>query len=376
MKKKVLFLIECMSIGGAEKVLIDLVNNLNKDIYDVTVIKIYKKNIYNQNAKFAAEFNENVTVRYLCNNEKSFMYKLFNFALSRIDNKLIHKFLIGMKYDIEIAYYEGLPTKLISNSMNKKSKKIAWIHTDSKNRTKEFDSQLLLKEKEIYSKYDKVIGVSEDVVKSFKDVFDNIDNVEVKYNPIDSNYIKSKGNEEIELNKEDDCITLVTIGRLTPIKGYDRLINVLSRLKKDNFKFKLWIVGNGECREDLEKQVSELGLNNEVIFVGFQENPYKYLRKSDLYVCSSWVEGYSTVVLEAICAEVPVITTECPGMREIFGNYECGKICDNNEDSLYNEMKSILNKKEILEYYKKKCMERSKEFNITNTIKEIETIFE
>lgn len=375
MKKKVLFLIECMAIGGAEKVLIDLVNNLNKDIYDVTVIKVYKENIYNQNAKFATEFNDNVTVKYLCNNEKNFTYKLFNFVLNRISNRLIHRFLIGMKYDVEIAYYEGLPTKLIAASMNKKSKKIAWIHTDTKNRTKEFDQKLMADEKNFYSKYDKVIGVSKDVVKSFKMVFTDIKEVEVKYNPIDSRYIKEKGAEKIELSKKSDCITLVTIGRLTPIKGYDRLINVLDRLKKENFKFQLWIVGDGECRESLETQTRQMGLEDEVIFIGFQENPYKYLMKSDLYVCSSWIEGYSTVVLEAICAEIPVITTECPGMDEIFGKYECGKICDNNDEALYKELRKLLNENKKIEYYKRKCRERAKGFNMTNSIKEIEMIF-
>lgn len=374
MKKKVLFLIECMSIGGAEKVLIDLVNNINKDIYDVTVIKIYKENIYNQNAKFATEFNEDITVKYLCNNENKLVYRLFNFLLNRVNNKLIHMFFIGMKYDVEIAYYEGLPTKLISASMNKKSKKIAWIHTDTKNRTKEFNLDSLEKEKEIYSNYDKVVGVSQEVVKSFKSVFNNINDVEVKYNPIDSKYIQDKGKGKIEINKKKDCITFITIGRLTPIKGYSRLINILARLKKEKFKFQLWIVGDGECRKDLENQVKELGLNDEIILLGFQENPYKYLMKADLYVCSSFIEGYSTVVLESICAKVPVITTNCPGMKEIFGGFKCGKICDNNEEALYNELRNILKGRHQISYYKEQCKERLLDFNINKTIKSIEDI--
>lgn len=374
MKKKVLFLIECMSIGGAEKVLIDLVNNINKDIYDVTVIKIYKENIYNQNAKFATKFNQDITVKYLCNNENKFKYKLFNFLLNRVNNKLIHMFFIGMKYDVEIAYYEGLPTKLISSSMNKKSKKIAWIHTDTKNRIKGFDLKALDKEKEIYSNYDRVVGVSNEVIKSFQNVFNNISNIEVKYNPIDSEYIQIKGKEKIEINKKEDCITFITIGRLTPIKGYSRLISILSRLKKENFKFQLWIVGDGEYRKDLEKQINELDLKDEVVLLGFQENPYKYLMKADVYVCSSFIEGYSTVVLESICSEVPVITTDCPGMREIFGHYECGEICSNNEEALYNQLKNIFNNKDKIKYYKSQCKKRLKDFNIDKTIKNIESI--
>lgn len=373
MKKKILFLIECMAVGGAEKILIDLVNNMDKEKYDVTVMKVYKNNIYNQSIELSKSFNSEIKMKYMCNNSNKILYRVFNILLNRVNTNLIHKIFIGKKYDIEVAYYEGLPTKLVANSSNKKSTKIAWLHTDTKNRVINYSKEKIDEEKKLYLKYNKIIAVSKDVSKSFQSIFDIKENVIVKHNPIDIEEIRNKSIETINVKRGNE-LTFITIGRIIPVKGYYRLINSLSKLKNEGFNFKLWMIGDGESREEIEKMVNDNNLKNNVKFMGFQSNPYKYLSKADVYVCSSLIEGYSTVALEAITCEKPIITTNCPGMKEIFNNNECGIICDNNEESLYLSLKKILLDKKLIEYYKSQCKERAKYFNIINTVKEIEEV--
>lgn len=372
--KKILFLITCMSIGGAEKVLIDLVNNLDKSKYDITVMMVYKNNIYNQgNCSFDSYFDEDIKIKYMCNNDNKIIYRLFNMGLNRVNNKLIHKFFIGNDYDIEVAYYEGLPTKIIANSSNESSKKIAWLHTDAINRTKGYSDNDIVEEGDLYNNFDDIVAVSKSVANSFRTIHDNFKNVIVKYNPIRGDVIREKGKEDIEIYQYN-CKVLISIGRLIKLKGYDRLINVLKRIKDDGLKFKLWLIGDGECRLELEKKVNEYGLNKEIIFLGFQKNPYKYLLKSDIYVCSSLVEGYSTVVLEAICAYKPIVTTDCSGMKEVFGDKQCGVICDNNEEELYKALKRLLSNQEDIKFYKSECIKRETELDLLKSIKEIEGV--
>lgn len=372
--KKVLFLITCMTTGGAEKVLIDLVNSLDKYKYDITVMLVYKKSIYDKNTiNFNKYFNNNIRVKYICNNDFELLYRIFNISLNRINNKIIHKIFIGNKYDIEVAFSEGLPTKIISNSNNKKSNKIAWLHTDSKNRTRNMNSNLLNDEKYMYSKFDKLVAVSSSVCKSFQDLYGTFNNINVKYNPIDTNKIINKAKEVVDI-EFDYNIKFVAVGRLTEVKGYERLIQVVRKLKDEKFEFRLFIIGDGELKSKLENMIEEYNLLDSVILLGLQENPYKYLSKCDVFVCSSFIEGLSTVVLEAISINIPVITTNCNGMREIFGGYECGIICENSSQGLYGALKNILLEPNLIDKYSNNCKYRANQFSIDRAIKEIEKI--
>ncbi|WP_195986767.1 glycosyltransferase [Clostridium sp. D53t1_180928_C8] len=372
--KNIVFLITCMSVGGAEKVLIDLVNNLDKSKYNITVMLVYKENIYDtRNIKFDNYFNDNIKIRYMCNNSSRLLYRLFNIALNRLNNKCIHRIFIGNKYDVEIAFSEGLPTNIISKSINKKSKKIAWLHTDSKNRTKNMNLDSIKYEKNIYLSFDEIIAVSKSVAESFENIHNLEDKVNVKYNPIDIKKIREKSREKIDLRKSDK-MRFISIGRLTPIKGHERLIRAFKNLKEDGFDFELLIVGDGELKENLKGLINSYNLQNEIILVGLQTNPYKYLSKSDILICSSFVEGYSTVVLEAINLYKPVITTNCNGMREIFGDNECGIICENNDVDLYKALRRIISDKNIVKKYIDECKLRSLHFNIKNIIGQIEEV--
>jgi len=394
MKKKILFLIHTLGVGGAEKVLVNLVNNLDDSKYDITLMTVINT------GAFRKELNSNVNYKYMFNlpkflekknsnnkasgslmnktsKVKSILAKMYTFFWRNVSCKFIYKMFIKEKYDYEIAFLEGIPAKIIAESNNEDSMKVSWIHVDLINETK---SEKFFKNRkneiEVYNKFDKIVGVSEYVKKQFIEKYKiDEEKVYVRYNPIDEKYIEQCSNEEVsDIQKEK--FTLCTVGRLAPQKGYDRLLSVVDKLNKDNFEFEVWIIGVGPDEDKLKTYMNEKNINN-VKLLGYKTNPYSYIKKSDLFVCSSRAEGFSTVVSEAVILEKPVVTTDCSGMREILGkNGEYGLICDNDEVTLYEALKDILSNKDKYEYYKNKISERKYIFNIKESIKNIEKLLE
>ena len=178
------------------------------------------------------------------------------------------------------------------------------------------------------------------------------------YNPIDERKVISLGQEEIEI-KKNEKITFVSVGRLSEEKGYLRLLDVVYKLRKQGFEFNLWLIGDGPQRKELEEKVKSLNLGESVIFLGNQSNPHKYTSKSDVFICSSFREGYSTACTESIMLNIPVITTDVSGAKEIIEDAECGRLVANSIDGIYFGMKEVLEKAEII-YEWKNIFKRTK----------------
>ena len=167
---------------------------------------------------------------------------------------------------------------------------------------------------------------------------------------------------------------LVTSGRLVSQKGYESLLEACNKLNKDNIKYKLWILGEDWARPKLEELINKYRLSN-IKLLGFKENPYKYIKQGDLFVCSSKNEGFSLVIAEAMILGLPVISTNCSGPNEFLNFGQFGHIVENNEEALYKGLKEIINNDEKLKYYKKKSKERVDFFNYKNRISDIERVF-
>ena len=133
-------------------------------------------------------------------------------------------------------------------------------------------------------------------------------------------------------------------------------------------------MGNGELRASLEEQRERLGLNSYVTFLGYNPNPYKFVKNADLFVCSSLHEGFSTAVTESLIVGTPVITTLCSGMTELLGDNEYGVITENNEQSLFDGLVNILNDYN-LSHYKKMAEMRGEKFNKNATVSSAESVF-
>ncbi len=375
MKRKVLFLIESLAGGGAEKVLTTLVQHIDKDMFDVTVCAIsgggkYEADVMqavNYKAILREPLNSNVLSKILYVFKHHLVYKWLPISW-------VYRLFVPQGNAVEVAYIEGFSTKLLSYSTNRKARKYAWVHTDLQNNhwtTSIFKT--IAAEVKTYNKYSKICCVSDTARQGFQNTFRSVTiPVTTIYNPITAQNITTMASEKIENLKHP--IRLVTVGRLVHQKGYDRLVRVVNRLVNDGFDFELWILGTGSQEEELKQYIRENHLENYVKLLGFQSNPYKYIAQCDLFVCSSRSEGYSTAVTEALILGLPVITTDCSGMTELLKDGEYGIITENDEEALYEGVKGLLADPMLLEHYRQKSVERGKDFTIESLMKPIETL--
>ena len=375
MRKKIAFYVESMVVGGAEKVLIDLVNHLDPEKYEISVISIFRHSVYTDYTfQFDSFFAKHIRYCWLIDNKNRLQYKMFNHAFAQGKGKKLYHKYIREKYDIEVAFYEGFPTAFLSYSDNPDSRKIAWLHTDNHRLYQGKTQSQLDKMRKIYEAYDIVAGVSDSVIDSFHAYFPDMKTTTV-YNLVDEQAIMERAEEDC-IPKPDRGTRFLTVGRLIPVKGYDRFLYCMKKLHDEGYGVEAQMIGDGFCRNKLEKIISENHMEPYVQMLGMQNNPYPFMKAADYLVCSSLAEGFSTVVLEALVCGLPVLATECAGMREIFGEYECGVISDNSDEGIYMMMRKILDEPDCHQRFVSQISQRRHFFTIQERLKAYDLLFE
>ena len=373
--KKVLIFVDALYEGGVSKVLLDLLENINRDKYDITVMTLYNQGIYIDNVKKYVKYKYCFDIPDAEDNSlKAKLYRKYWGGMLRLPESFMYRWFVKGKYDIEIAFMHGWSTKFISGSNNKNSKKIAWVHVDlvTWNRVDGVFKNLE-HHKNAYSKFNEVLCVSK-IVRDRVEKKYGVKNAKVIYNPINREKILKLSNEKIDDIKFTNKFKLVSVGRLSKEKGYDRLLRVFKRLNDEGIDLQLSIIGSGEKYNELNNYIEQNNLKNKVFLLGYRENPYKYVKNSDLFVCSSISEGFSLVTGEAMATGVPVISVDCPGVNEVLGFGEYGMLVNNDEDSLCNGIKMLNDNKKLYDTYRTKAIERGRMFSIGEFIEEIEGI--
>lgn len=362
---KVLFLIPNLAHGGAEKVLVNLANNMDKTKFDVTVQTLFdvgvNRQYLNSDVKYIGGFRR-------MPRGNTYVMKLFS-------PEKLYKYFIRDDYDIIVSYLEGPTARIVSGCTNPNTKLVSWIHIEQ--HTKELASKSFRSYKEAldcYSKFDRTVCVSDTVKDDFESIFDTKKPVEVLYNTNESEKIKKLSDDKVDdVNFSKDIINIISVAKIVPSKGYDRLMKIHKKLIEENIKNHIYILGIGEEKVKYEKYLTENNLTDTFTFLGYRDNPYKYVKKADLYVCSSRREGFSTAVTEALIVGTPVVSTNCSGAYELLGeNNEYGIVTENNEDALYEGIKKILTTPDLLEAYAAKAKERGKAFSTEKTVKAVE----
>ena len=373
--KKLLIFVDALYEGGVSKVLLDLLENINRDKYDITVMSLYNQGIYIDSVKKYAKYKYCFDIPETDDNSlKAKLYRKYWGGMLRLPESFMYRWFVKGKYDIEIAFMHGWSTKFISGSNNKNSNKIAWVHVDlvTWNRVDGVFKNLE-HHKNAYSKFNEVLCVSK-IVKDGVEKKYGVKNAKVIYNPINREKILKLSNEKIDDIKFTNKFKLVSVGRLSKEKGYDRLLRVFKRLNDEGLDLQLSIIGSGEKYNELNNYIEQNNLKNKVFLLGYRENPYKYVKNSDLFVCSSISEGFSLVIGEAMAIGVPVISVNCPGPNEVleFGKY--GMLVNNDENSLCNGIKMLNDNKKLYDTYRTKAIERGRMFSIEGFIEELEEI--
>lgn len=335
----ILFSIGSLEGGGAEKVLVGLANELCQH-HQVTVQTIYNEGLYRDQLDPRVHYRSIIKKPSL--NKKRVLHRLITWLPAFISYRL----WVGGKYDVAIAFLEGLSSKLISGAGDD-TKNVSWIHTNIKPikpRHAGFTSHR--DQARAYARFDRVVCVSGDVAKAFVETVQPTQQPLVIYNPIKGEEIQKKATLPASLPQKESFV-FCSLGRLVPVKAFDRILHALSRLKLEGLDASLWLLGEGEEKQALTSLVAELGVLDRVVFAGFQQNPYPFVAACDAYVCSSLHEGYPLSVAEALVLSRPVVATLCTGNREILGDGAYGLLVDNSDEGIYQGMKAVLDKQQL-----------------------------
>lgn len=362
---KILFFIPGLSEGGAEKVLCNLVNNMDQTKFDITVQTVYK---FEPKKYLADGIKYKSIIRCKTKIGRKIMDYWYRFCT---EFKLTYPLYIKDNYDIEVAYLECGATKVMAASTNKRALKLAWVHCDLKR--KGITAEKIGK---YYSKYDKVVCVSKDVKKSFDEIYGLYAESVVLYNIIDEDEILKKASAEaVKWNCKPGQKKLLAVGRLTEQKNFEYLIYNCGKLRDSGYQFQLKIWGEGPERGNLERQIKRLHLEDQVELKGFTSNPYPWMKAADMIVCSSRYEGISTVVQEALILGKTVVTTPCTGMEELLGESEYGLIAEKTENGLFDCMRHMMSDDVCAEHYRRMAERRGREFYKKRILNQTETFF-
>ena len=365
---KVLFLIHDLGGGGAEKVLVNLVNHMDKTIFDVHVTALFGGGINREH------LHEDVIYRHVWSKPLPGNSRV----LKLLPAEFLHHLCVKEQYDIEISYLEDICAKVISGCDNPETKTICWVHTDLL--TKEIAARgfrSVAESQKAFKQFDKVVCVSQTVRTDFTNWYPGVAKPSIIYNTLESEIIQQMKYEIVptELFSSDE-FKIVFVGKINKQKGIDKVVSIANRLISEDYKIHLYVLGDGPERQNIEKFIEENQIKDSVTLLGYQDNPYKFVSKCDLFICASLWEGFSTAATESLIVGTPVCTVNVSGMKEMLGeNNEWGVVTENNEDALYEGIKGLIVDPLKLQHYKMKAMERGKSFSTETTVKATEELF-
>lgn len=360
--KKILFLIHDLGHGGAEKVLVNLVNNMDRTKFDITVMAIFGGGV---NEQYLADHIRLITPHKKMIRGNIHIMKLFT-------PQQLFRYYVREHYDLVVSYLEGPSARIVSGCTDRETKLVSWIHCTTHSPAHAARSfRSLAEAAACYGKMDMMAFVAETSRDAFLRNCPYDGRTVVLYNTNESEKILDLSRTPVQMPGKG--LRWCGVGKVTPNKGFDRMIRIQRRLHDDGIGSHLCILGDGSQRAELEELASELGVSDQVTFLGYQTNPYPYVAGCDLFVCASHSEGFSTAATEALILGTPVCTVEVSGMKEMLGrNNEWGIVTDNDDESLYRGIRQLLGDPAMLADYQKSAACRGKSFSTENTVRAVE----
>ena len=362
MKRKLLFVIPSLVGGGAENALVKLLHELDYNKYEVSLLVICYHGVYiNQipdEVKVLCMFKSKTIVRGL-----EFLQKRIGWVWPL---KVKFESVVNDDYDTAISYLDCNFTDLLFY-LKKETKKITFVHlsyVSNKNYNKFYKNKNYLEKvrENRYGKLDTIVFVSNDALLEFKKVMGEYQDMRVLYNLFNEEDIIQKSKTHVA-SFNPKIFHFVAVGSLLSVKGYDLLIDASAIVKSSVSNFQVHIVGEGPEEKKLKKRVQDLGLNDIVVFHGYQKNPFAYINNGDVFVMTSVSEALPSVLCEAIIIGKPILITNTAGCRELidFGKY--GVMTERNAKDFAHKMIEFINNKQMLYDYKELSLERKKIFN-------------
>lgn len=363
--KKILFIINSLRVGGAEKILVNLLNEIDYEKYDVSLIYFVKGGGFLNDVPSSVHCKCIIGMGSRFNN--LFRKLLDCFGLLDMYFKWCMRQSVD-KYDTIVSYLEGFPTRMHSYVLDKAIRNISFVHTDLatfRDSAAQFSQKY--SQEMAYSKMDEIVFVSKQSMESFNRIFPNID---VRQSVL-SNFIEKRKiiSQSLEKRIEKRGFTVVTVGRLAPVKGVDIIPLVAKYLKDKGLPIYFIIVGNGSEYDNIRQLIQENGVGDIINMVGFQKNPYPYILASDIYLNTSHTEGMPLSLCEAMTLGKPVIATNTSGAIELLDN-EHGLLVDRTVEQIGEAIIKLYCNESIRMSLAEKGIELSnrfdKQFYITN----------
>ena len=376
--KKILFCTDSLIMGGQEKVSIDYLNMLVESKKYEIFLLINEDNGEEGNV-FLNRIPKEVNYKFVIDKEiiskinsyrelkkKNPIYKFFyNYYLGQRKKsyeKNIKQIVRDIEYDYLIDFTCQLPIELCDERV------YSWIHVSLDKWKEKRLKNLKLK----IEKINKLILISEDMKKQAIKIFPGIlgDRYGVLYNFFNIEELKKMTSDETFLNKKEKELIkkkyFFACCRIDKQKDIDTLIESYKILKeKYKLEEKLYIAGIGDQKERLEILIKNYRLENDIIFLGMQKNPYVWMKKAEFFVHSSHYEGLPTVVIEAMITNGLVISSDCPtGPREILEDGKSGILFPvGDKEKLSEEIYKILNDKNLADKYREEAKRRIEDFS-------------
>jgi len=380
MKKRILFLAYNMGGGGAEKVLVNLINALDPKRYDISLVTYTISNARNIEVKTPVKFiNLTEASNLFCGKKVSKHQRIYSSDfIKSFCNNLINKIVNFNGYDIKFAILDSYyTTKFVPHESDCTVTiiRIAGDYTQTGiNIWKTIESPVHLKmQTDGYAKMTHIVAGSNGAADGFAQATGVSSNVTIINNIFNIDELKNASMISIDEMKEHFVIG--TVGRFHPTKGHMRLLEACHKLHCAGFLFELWLLGTGPDELELRKKVDEYGMQN-VRFLGYQENPYKYMRYFDLYVNPAFSEGFPNAVCEAVILGIPCVVADHAGEKEIFGdNNEYGMVVENSEEGIYRGIEQMLSDESLYRHYKEAVLKRADFFDQEKVLAQYEALF-
>lgn len=361
--KNILFVVDERRMGGVSILLEDILNRLDYSKLNVDVLVLHNNgtrlnnlpksvNVIYGTKYFSAvdytigEVLKSKNISLIFNKIRlvlSMKTGLIKYRIKKERRKILKKY-----YDTEIAFKDGFTALFVG--LGDCKNKIHWLHYNYSiaNCNAKYDKLF----RNVLPKFNKIVAVSKGVMDDFNDIY-HLENITcVINNFVDVEKIKKLASAKDKRN--DKKLKFISVGRLHYMKGYDRLIDVVSMLNKDkllnNVEFKIY--GDGPMKDILLKKILDNNLEFCFKLMGYTDNPYQYINNSDMFILSSVYEPFGLVIVEAMTLKVPVLATTNSATSELIKNDYNGLIVDNSIDGLYKGLKNIITNKALITKYK------------------------
>ena len=374
-KIKVLFRHRSMEMGGVEKVLLSMLNNLNRNKFDIHVsLNLFQGELRNSIPPF-------IPFKSLAKGKEDFPKNLFLNKLNLVIRAtklssfrkfpiLADRFILNNNADVEIATGYTMFSDVL-NSSNKKSKKIGWFHSDINYPKLQPAVALILKQ---IPQFDYFIFGSQQTKDILVETYPNLKLPEnqVILNAIPIEELKSKAREFVPTLPKKPIFC--SVARLHSRKGFHKLIDAHAQLLREGFDHHIVIVGDGDEKENLKKQAAELGVTESFEFLGSLMNPYPYVKNADFFILPSESEGWPLIIADTLILQKPIISTNVGGIPEMIEHLKTGYLINYETEEMYEAMKKFLTDKATVSTLQENLKDIEKQFDNQKIFDAVEQI--